>query len=87
MILDTADTVIALANELDCQPVEVGEWVAGLSQQVQTLQAKLAEAERMPSMGTSSAGTNKVIEQSLAMAHEFNRHLKSRLVMGKGVVA
>lgn len=76
VILDAADTAISLAGELDCQPVEVGVRVGELSQQVQTLQAKLSEAERMLSMGTGSAGTNKVIEQSLAMAHEFNSHLK-----------
>ena len=76
VILNAADTAISLADELDCQPVEVGERVEELGQQVQTLQAKLSEAERMLSMGSSSAGTNRVIEQSLAMAHEFNGHLK-----------
>lgn len=76
VILDAADTAISLADELECQPVEVGERVEELGQQVQTLQARLSEAERMLSMGSSNAGTNKVIEQSLAMAHEFNGHLK-----------
>lgn len=79
LILDAADTAISLADELACQPIELVEKVEKLNQQLQQqltmnsqLQAKLAEAEKM----VGGVGTNQMIEQSLAMAHEFNRHLK-----------
>jgi len=83
VILDAADTAIALSGVLDCQPVEVTERVEELREaleqqqrQNQELQAKLVEAEQMA--GVAGGGsTNKVIEQSLAMAHEFNAHLKA----------
>ena len=83
VILDAADTAIALSGVLDCQPVEVTERVEELREaleqqqrQTQELQAKLVEAEQM--VGVAGGGsTNKVIEQSLAMAHEFNAHLKA----------
>ena len=80
LILDAADTAIALADELGCQPIEVAEQVEALGKQVEEeqqqndlLRAKLTEAEKMVG---GSAGTSQVIEQSLAMAHEFNTHLK-----------
>lgn len=83
VILDAADTAIALADILDCQPVEVADQVEGLLQQLEQeqqqgreLRAKLSEAEQMIGSVGNNAGTNKVIEQSLAMAHEFNGHLK-----------
>lgn len=79
LILDAADTAISLVDELDCQPIELGEEVEKINQHLedeqrrnQQLQTKLTEAEKM----VSSAGTSQVIEQSLAMAHEFNSHLK-----------
>ncbi|WP_228025226.1 protelomerase family protein [cf. Phormidesmis sp. LEGE 11477] len=79
MILDAADAAISLANQLGCQPFELAERVDGLGQQLDDqqrqngqLRAKLAEAEKMG----GGAGTSQVIEQSLAMAHEFNAHLK-----------
>jgi len=84
VILDVADTAIALAGVLECQPTEVAERVEELGEaleqgrrQNRELQAKLAEAEQMVGVAGGSTGTNKVIEQSLAMAHEFNTHLKS----------
>ena len=83
VILDAADTAIALSGVLDCQPVEVAERVGELrealeqqQQQNRELQAKLAEAEQIVGVAGGSS-TNKVIEQSLAMAHEFNAHLKA----------
>ena len=82
VILDAADTAIALSGVLDCQPVEVAERVEELREaleqqrQNQELQAKLVEAEQIMGVAGSSS-TNKVIEQSLAMAHEFNAHLKA----------
>ena len=83
VILDAADTAIALSGVLDCQPVEVTERVEELREaleqqqrQNQELQAKLVEAEQMVGVAGGSS-TNKVIEQSLAMAHEFNAHLKA----------
>ena len=78
-ILDAADAAISLADLLGCQPIELAEQVEGLGQQLEEeqrqngqLRAQLAEAEKMIGGGT----TNQVIEQSLAMAHEFNAHLK-----------
>ena len=83
MLLDAADTAIALANVLECQPVEVTERVGGVIQRLEMekrqgreLQAKLSEAEQMLEAVGNNSGTNKVIEQSLSMAHEFNDHLK-----------
>ncbi|MEO0519116.1 MAG: hypothetical protein AAF171_17645, partial [Cyanobacteria bacterium P01_A01_bin.116] len=83
VLLDAADTAIALANVLECQPIEVAEQVEALIQQLEKqkqqeveLKAKLSEAEQMMGSVGHSAGTNKVIEQSLSMAHEFNDHLK-----------
>ncbi|MEL6882173.1 MAG: protelomerase family protein [Cyanobacteria bacterium J06607_10] len=83
MLLDAADTAIALADVLECQPVEVADQVEQLlqrlehqKQQGQELQAKLSEAEQVLSTVGNSTGTSKVIEQSLSMAHEFNDHLK-----------
>ena len=82
-ILNAADAAIALSGVLECQPTEVAERVEELGEaleqgrrQNRELQAKLAEAEQMIGVAGSSTGTNKVIEQSLAMAHEFNTHLK-----------
>ncbi len=87
VILDAADTAIALTDILDCQPVEVADQVEGLLQQLEQeqqqgreLRAKLSEAEQMIGSVGNNAGTNKVIEQSLAMAHEFNGHLKQENV-------
>ncbi|NJM97777.1 MAG: hypothetical protein HC800_12030 [Phormidesmis sp. RL_2_1] len=83
VILDAADTAIALSGVLDCQPVEVAERVEALrgalaqqQRQNRELQAKLVEAEQRVVVAGGSS-TNKVIEQSLAMAHEFNTHLKA----------
>lgn len=83
VILDAADTAIALAGVLECQPTEVAERVEKLREaleqgrrQNRELQAKLAEAEQMVGVAGGGTGTHKVIEQSLAMAHEFNTHLK-----------
>ncbi len=83
VILDAADTAIALSGVLDCQPVEVAERVEELREALeqqqrrnQELQAKLVEAEQMVGVAGGSS-TNKVIEQSLTMAHEFNAHLKA----------
>ena len=80
LILEAADTAISLADELGCQPIELGEKVEAVNQQLgqqlllnEQLRAKLAEAEKMVG---GSVGTSQVIEQSLAMAHEFNSHLK-----------
>lgn len=83
VILDAADTAISLSGVLDCQPVEVAGRVEELREALEKqqrenreLQAKLAEAEQMVGVAGGSS-TNKVIEQSLAMAHEFNAHLKA----------
>ena len=83
VILDVADTAISLSGVLDCQPVEVAGRVEELREALEKqqrenreLQAKLAEAEQMVGVAGGSS-TNKVIEQSLAMAHEFNAHLKA----------
>ena len=83
VILDAADTAISISGVLDCQPVEVAGRVEELREaleqgrrQNRELQAKLAEAEQMVGVAGGSS-TNKVIEQSLAMAHEFNAHLKA----------
>ena len=82
-ILNAADAAIALAGVLECQPTEVAERVEELREaleqgrrQNRELQTKLAAAEQMVGVAGGSTGTNKVIEQSLAMAHEFNTHLK-----------
>ncbi|MEN8445178.1 MAG: protelomerase family protein, partial [Cyanobacteria bacterium J06555_13] len=82
-ILNAADTAITLSDVLECQPVEVAERVEELRKaleqerrQNRELQAKLAEAEQMVGVAGGGTSTNKVIEQSLAMAHEFNTHLK-----------
>ena len=82
-ILNAADAAITLAGVLECQPTEVAERVEELREaleqgrrQNRELQAKLAEAEQMVGVAGGGTGTNKVIEQSLAMAHEFNTHLK-----------
>lgn len=83
MLLDAADTAIALADVLECQPVEVADQVEQLlqrlehqKQQGRELQAKLSEAEQVLGTVGNNTGTSKVIEQSLSMAHEFNDHLK-----------
>lgn len=83
VILDAADTAISISGVLDCQPVEVAGRVEELREALEKqqrenreLQAKLAEAEQMVGVAGGSS-TNKVIEQSLAMAHEFNAHLKA----------
>ena len=83
MLLDAADTAITLADMLECQPTEVTDQVEALTRQMEQqlqqsreLQAKLSEAEQMVGAVGNSTGTNKVIEQSLSMAHEFNDHLK-----------
>ncbi|EDX82520.1 hypothetical protein S7335_1224 [Synechococcus sp. PCC 7335] len=80
LILDAADAAISLADNFGCQPIELAEQVEAVNQQIadeqrlnEQLRAKLAEAEKMAGNG---AGTHKVIEQSLSMAHEFNSHLK-----------
>ena len=90
LILDAADAAISLADGLGCQPIELGEQVDGLAQQLDDeqrqngqLQAKLAEAEKMVGGGS----TDKVIEQSLAMAHEFNAHLKQENERLRGQLA
>ena len=82
-ILNAAAAAIALAGVLECQPTEVAERVEELREaleqgrrQNRELQAKLAEAEQMVGVAGGGTGTHKVIEQSLAMAHEFNTHLK-----------
>lgn len=83
VILDAADAAIVLSEALSCQPVEVAEQVEELGEKLQQqqrqnqeLQARLAEAEQMVGVAEGSS-THKVIEQSLAMAHEFNAHLKA----------
>ena len=82
-ILNAADAAISISGVLECQPTEVAERVEKLREaleqgrrQNRELQTKLAEAEQMVGVAGGSTGTNKVIEQSLAMAHEFNTHLK-----------
>ena len=55
---------------------ELGEALEQQQRQNRELQAKLAEAEQMVGVAGGGTGTHKVIEQSLAMAHEFNTHLK-----------
>ncbi|EDX83087.1 hypothetical protein S7335_265 [Synechococcus sp. PCC 7335] len=79
LILDAADTAISLADALGCQPIELGEKIEMINQRLEEeqrrngqLRAKLAEAEKM----VGGVGTSQIIEQSLAMAHEFNGHLK-----------
>lgn len=76
MLLDAADTAIALADLLECQPEELIDKIEQQQQRSQALQAKLAEAEKMVNAVGESTGTSKVIEQSLAMANRFNNHLE-----------
>ncbi|MEO0647191.1 MAG: protelomerase family protein [Cyanobacteria bacterium J06650_10] len=76
MLLDAADTAIALADLLECQPEELIDAVEQQQQRSQALQAKLAEAEKMVNAVGENTGTSKVIEQSLAMANRFNNHLE-----------
>ena len=76
MLLDAADTAIALADLLECQPEELIDKIEQQRQRDQALQAKLTEAEKMVNAVGENTGTSKVIEQSLAMANRFNHHLE-----------
>ncbi|MGC1309370.1 MAG: protelomerase family protein [Phormidesmis sp.] len=87
MLLDAADTAIALADLLECQPEEITEKIELLRQRDQALQAKLAEAEKMVSAVGENTGTSKVIEQSLAMANRFNSHLEQENERLRGQLA
>ena len=87
MLLDAADTAIALADLLECQPEELIDKIEQQQQRDQALQAKLAEAEKMVSAVGENTGTSKVIEQSLAMANRFNNHLEQENERLRGQLA
>ena len=87
MLLDAADTAIALADLLECQPEELIDKIEQQRQRSQALQAKLAEAEKMVNAVGESTGTSKVIEQSLAMANRFNNHLEQENERLRGQLA
>ena len=87
MLLDAADTAIALADLLECQPEELIDAVEQQRQLSQALQAKLAEAEKMVNVAGENTGTSKVIEQSLAMANRFNNHLEQENERLRGQLA
>jgi len=88
MLLDAADTAIALADLLECQPEElIDAAVEQQRQRSQALQAKLAEAEKMVNAVGENTGTSKVIEQSLAMANRFNSHLEQENERLRGQLA
>ena len=87
MLLDAADTAIALADLLECQPEELIDTVEQQRQRSQALRAKLAEAEKMVNAGGENTGTSKVIEQSLAMANRFNNHLEQENERLRGQLA
>ena len=87
MLLDAADTAIALADLLECQPEELIEKIKQQRQRDQALQAKLTEAEKMVNAVGENTGTSKVIEQSLAMANRFNNHLEQENERLRGQLA
>ena len=87
MLLDAADTAIALADLLECQPEELIDKIEQQQQRSQALQAKLAEAEKMVNAVGENTGTSKVIEQSLAMANRFNNHLEQENERLRGQLA
>ena len=87
MLLDAADTAIALADLLECQPEELIDTVEQQQQRSQALQAKLTEAEKMVNAVGENTGTSKVIEQSLAMANRFNNHLEQENERLRGQLA
>ena len=87
MLLDAADTTIALADLLECQPEELIDEIEQQQQRSQALQAKLAEAEKMVNAVGENTGTSKVIEQSLAMANRFNNHLEQENERLRGQLA
>jgi len=87
MLLDAADTAIALADLLECQPEELIDKIEQQQQRSQALQAKLAEAEKMVNVVGENTGTSKVIEQSLAMANRFNNHLEQENERLRGQLA
>ena len=87
MLLDAADTAIALADLLECQPEELIDKIEQQRQHDQALQAKLTEAEKMVNAVGENTGTSKVIEQSLAMANRFNNHLEQENERLRGQLA
>ena len=87
MLLDAADTAIALADLLECQPEELIDKIEQQQQRDQVLQAKLTEAEKMVNAVGENTGTSKVIEQSLAMANRFNNHLEQENERIRGQLA
>ncbi|MEM9908571.1 MAG: protelomerase family protein [Cyanobacteria bacterium P01_D01_bin.44] len=76
-VVEAAQKAFAIAELLDCDVEEVLGGVEEVLGQVSEGKAKLAEAERAISLIEKGGGGNQsVIEQSLAMANEFNGYLK-----------
>ena len=71
-VLDAADAAFSAAQLVDAQVIELPGEVEGILEGKQRLQARLAEAEKM----AGQQGAHDIVEKSLAMAHEFNDHLK-----------
>lgn len=71
-ILDAADSAFAAAQTVGTQAVELASEIESLVENKQRLETRLSEVEKV----ASRQGANPIVEKSLAMAHEFNDHLK-----------
>ncbi|MEM8810887.1 MAG: protelomerase family protein, partial [Cyanobacteria bacterium P01_G01_bin.38] len=75
-VVAAAEKAFAIAQLLECDVEEVLEGVEEVLGRVTEGKAKLVEAERAISLIEKGGGNQSVIEQSLAMANEFNGYLK-----------
>ncbi|MEM9008340.1 MAG: hypothetical protein AAGE59_33120 [Cyanobacteria bacterium P01_F01_bin.86] len=75
-VVGAAEKALAIAEMLDCDLEEVVGGVEEVLGRVTEGKAKLAEAERAISLIERGGGNQSLVEQSLAMANEFNGYLK-----------
>ncbi|MEO1353015.1 MAG: protelomerase family protein [Cyanobacteria bacterium J06635_15] len=75
-VVGAAQKALAIAQGLECDVEAVVGEVEAVLGQVELGKAKLAEAERAISLIERGGGNQSLVEQSLAMANEFNGFLK-----------
>ncbi|MEM8805152.1 MAG: hypothetical protein AAGF01_03790, partial [Cyanobacteria bacterium P01_G01_bin.38] len=75
-VVGAAEKALAISQLLGCGVDDLVGGVEALIGQVEVGKAKLAEAERAISLIERGGGNQSLVEQSLAMANEFNGFLK-----------
>ncbi|MEM8810134.1 MAG: protelomerase family protein, partial [Cyanobacteria bacterium P01_G01_bin.38] len=75
-VVGAAQQAVAISQLLGCEVDDLVGGVEALIGQVEVGKAKLAEAERAISLIERGGGNQSLVEQSLAMANEFNGYLK-----------